>query len=97
MPHRARVLPSSLWCPRFTSIIEKTRKRFSSVSVPLNESSRGGTDRPMYTRGAVPHGLADPASSRPPEPGIVSAHIRFDATPVVRLYDVLTRRFSNQA
>jgi len=96
MPQRTRVLPSSFLWPFFTSNMVNTWKRSSSVSVPLNDISRGGTDRPMYTSGAFAHGTPGPLGFSAP-PGSVSAHMRFDATPVVRLNDVDTRRFSNQA
>src|SRR6185503_18538399 len=110
IPQRARVLPSSFLAPFFTSSIEKTWKRRKRPSVPLNDSSRGGTDRPRYTDGAssaVPKRPSAPAQRRgappslPCDPGIVSEHIGFDPTPNfglagLRSIVVETTRFSNQ-
>src|SRR5881397_1344293 len=79
IPHRTRVLPSSFFWPFLTSIIEKMWKRLKNVRLPLNENSRGGTERPRYTIGAssdvlyLPSGPAQ-ARGRPPslpcEPGM---------------------------
>src|SRR4051812_21137802 len=95
MPQRARVLPSSFLWPFFTSIIEKTCRRVKRLSVPLNDSSRGGTERPRYTMGAVAHGTTDSFSL--PVTGSASEHIGFEVAPVVRLYVTLRTRRSNQA
>src|SRR5262245_37297220 len=97
MPQRARVLPSSFLAPFLTSIIEKMRMRLNSPRLPVREISRGGTDRPRYTAGALAHGIRDPLASLPPEFGIVSAHMTFEVTPVVRSISADTTRFSNQA
>src|SRR5262245_28141350 len=97
MPQRARVFPSSFLAPFLMSIIEKTRMRLNSPRLPLNESSRGGTDRPRYTAGALAQETREPLASLPPEFGIVSEHMTFEITPVARSMSADTTRFSNQA
>src|SRR3954447_11861421 len=94
MPQRARVLPSSFLWPFLMSIIENTRKRLNSPRFPLNDTSRGGTERPRYTAGAsseFPNMPSAPAHGRgappsfPPDFASVSEHMTFDVAPVVRL------------
>src|SRR5512138_2254472 len=106
IPPRTRVLLSIFFAPFLTSTSEKTWKRFKRLSVPLNDSSRGGTERPRYTIGAssaVPYLPSGPVHSRgvppslPCDPGMVSAHITFEVAPVVRSIVADTTRFSNHA